>query len=131
MAVEWGCYGSRVNTVGPTFIRTPLTEPTFANPERVPGALDRGKNQARSRLFMPVESAHEKNSNESMAEPLGYRPSVPVIDWKSREFFSGRPGLKASFTNPRNFSGHIRRSEETAWLNSLLFDAGSCKPCSA
>jgi NAD(P)-dependent dehydrogenase (short-subunit alcohol dehydrogenase family) len=35
MAVEWGKHGIRVNTLCPTFIRTPLTEPTFANPERV------------------------------------------------------------------------------------------------
>ncbi|MFO1210370.1 MAG: SDR family oxidoreductase [Amaricoccus sp.] len=34
MAIEWGRHGIRVNTVCPTFIRTPLTEATFANPER-------------------------------------------------------------------------------------------------
>jgi NAD(P)-dependent dehydrogenase (short-subunit alcohol dehydrogenase family) len=35
MAIEWGRHGIRVNTVCPTFIRTPLTEGTFADPERV------------------------------------------------------------------------------------------------
>jgi NAD(P)-dependent dehydrogenase (short-subunit alcohol dehydrogenase family) len=34
MAIEWGGHGIRVNTIAPTFIRTPLTAPTFANPER-------------------------------------------------------------------------------------------------
>jgi len=34
MAIELGPSGIRVNTIGPTFIRTPLTESTFANPER-------------------------------------------------------------------------------------------------
>ena len=34
MAIEWGPHGIRVNTICPTFIRTPLTEATFANPER-------------------------------------------------------------------------------------------------
>ena len=34
MAIEWGPHSIRVNTVAPTFIRTPLTEQTFANPER-------------------------------------------------------------------------------------------------
>ena len=34
MAIEWGRHGIRVNSVCPTFIRTPLTESTFANPER-------------------------------------------------------------------------------------------------
>jgi NAD(P)-dependent dehydrogenase (short-subunit alcohol dehydrogenase family) len=34
MAIEWGPHGIRVNTIAPTFIRTPLTEQTFANPER-------------------------------------------------------------------------------------------------
>jgi 2-deoxy-D-gluconate 3-dehydrogenase len=35
MAIEWGDKGIRINSVCPTFIRTPLTEPTFQNPERV------------------------------------------------------------------------------------------------
>jgi 2-deoxy-D-gluconate 3-dehydrogenase len=35
MAVEFGKYGVRINTICPTFIRTPLTEQTFARPERV------------------------------------------------------------------------------------------------
>lgn len=34
MAIEWGKHGIRVNTIAPTFIRTALTEATFANPER-------------------------------------------------------------------------------------------------
>ena len=35
MAIEWGNHGIRVNTICPTFIRTPLTEQTFSQPERV------------------------------------------------------------------------------------------------
>jgi NAD(P)-dependent dehydrogenase (short-subunit alcohol dehydrogenase family) len=35
MAIEWGRHGIRVNTICPTFIRTALTESTFANPERL------------------------------------------------------------------------------------------------
>ena len=35
MAVELGPHKIRVNTVCPTFIRTPLTEQTFEHPERV------------------------------------------------------------------------------------------------
>lgn len=35
MAIEWGPHGIRVNTICPTFIRTPLTEPTFSNPEQM------------------------------------------------------------------------------------------------
>jgi len=35
MALEFGPKQIRVNTICPTFIRTPLTEPTFDNPERV------------------------------------------------------------------------------------------------
>jgi 2-deoxy-D-gluconate 3-dehydrogenase len=35
MAMEFGPMGIRINTICPTFIRTPLTEQTFANPERV------------------------------------------------------------------------------------------------
>ena len=34
MAIEWGTHSIRVNTLCPTFIRTALTAPTFANPER-------------------------------------------------------------------------------------------------
>lgn len=35
MAIEWGRHQIRVNTICPTFIRTPLTEATFDQPERV------------------------------------------------------------------------------------------------
>ena len=34
MAIEWGKQSIRINTVCPTFIRTPLTQSTFENPER-------------------------------------------------------------------------------------------------
>ena len=34
MAIEWGPHQIRVNTICPTFIRTPLTQSTFDNPER-------------------------------------------------------------------------------------------------
>jgi NAD(P)-dependent dehydrogenase (short-subunit alcohol dehydrogenase family) len=34
MAIEWGPHGIRVNTLCPTFIRTPLAEQTLKNPER-------------------------------------------------------------------------------------------------
>jgi NAD(P)-dependent dehydrogenase (short-subunit alcohol dehydrogenase family) len=34
MAIEWGKLGIRVNTLCPTFIRTPLTETTLAHPDR-------------------------------------------------------------------------------------------------
>ena len=35
MAIEWGKRRIRINSICPTFIRTPLTEGTFDNPERV------------------------------------------------------------------------------------------------
>lgn len=43
MAIEWGPRRIRVNTICPTFIRTPLTEGTFANPERVKWIEDKIK----------------------------------------------------------------------------------------
>ncbi len=42
-AIEWGEHGIRVNTVCPTFIRTPLTEATFSNPERIAWIMDKIK----------------------------------------------------------------------------------------
>ena len=43
MAIEWGPDKIRVNTIGPTFIRTPLTESTFQDPERVAWITDKIK----------------------------------------------------------------------------------------
>ncbi|MEO1678322.1 MAG: SDR family oxidoreductase [Pseudomonadota bacterium] len=43
MAVEWGPARVRVNTICPTFIRTPLTARTFADPERVKWIEDKIK----------------------------------------------------------------------------------------
>jgi NAD(P)-dependent dehydrogenase (short-subunit alcohol dehydrogenase family) len=34
MAIEFGPHQIRVNTLCPTFIRTPLTQPTFADPQK-------------------------------------------------------------------------------------------------
>ncbi|MCB2115798.1 MAG: SDR family oxidoreductase [Rhodobacteraceae bacterium] len=34
MAIEWGPANIRINTLCPTFIRTPLTAPTFEDPDR-------------------------------------------------------------------------------------------------
>lgn len=43
MAIEWGKAGIRINTICPTFIRTPLTEGTFSNPERLAWIMDKIK----------------------------------------------------------------------------------------
>lgn len=43
MAIEWGPHSIRVNTIAPTFIRTPLTEQTFSNPERTAWILSKIK----------------------------------------------------------------------------------------
>ena len=43
MAIEWGRHGIRVNTICPTFIRTPLTAATFADPGRVAWLHDKIK----------------------------------------------------------------------------------------
>ena len=43
MAIEWGKQGIRVNTICPTFIRTPLTEQTFNNPDRVAWIMEKIK----------------------------------------------------------------------------------------
>jgi NAD(P)-dependent dehydrogenase (short-subunit alcohol dehydrogenase family) len=43
MAVEWGPHGIRVNTICPTFIRTPLAEPTLKDPERAAWMLSKIK----------------------------------------------------------------------------------------
>ena len=34
MSIEWGPFDIRINTICPTFIRTPLTKETFDNVER-------------------------------------------------------------------------------------------------
>ncbi|KAA0686456.1 SDR family NAD(P)-dependent oxidoreductase [Neorhizobium sp. P12A] len=43
MAIEWGCHGIRVNTICPTFIKTPLAEQTLSNPERLRWIQDKIK----------------------------------------------------------------------------------------
>ncbi|WP_299865266.1 SDR family oxidoreductase [uncultured Roseobacter sp.] len=43
MAIEWGKAGIRINTICPTFIRTPLSQVTFDNPERLAWILDKIK----------------------------------------------------------------------------------------
>ena len=43
MAIEWGPNGIRINSICPTFVRTPLTEPTFQNPDRVKWIKERIK----------------------------------------------------------------------------------------
>ncbi len=43
MAIEWGKQGVRINTVCPTFIRTPLTQSTFDNPERAAWIMEKIK----------------------------------------------------------------------------------------
>lgn len=43
MAIEWGKSGIRINTICPTFIRTPLSQVTFDNPERLAWIMEKIK----------------------------------------------------------------------------------------
>jgi 2-deoxy-D-gluconate 3-dehydrogenase len=43
MAIEWGKAGIRINTICPTFIRTPLSKVTFDNPERLAWIMEKIK----------------------------------------------------------------------------------------
>lgn len=43
MAIEWGKAGVRINAICPTFVRTPLTQPTFDDPERLAWVMDKIK----------------------------------------------------------------------------------------
>ncbi|MDF9302171.1 SDR family oxidoreductase [Tritonibacter mobilis] len=43
MAIEWGKSKVRINTVCPTFIRTPLTQATFDDPDRAAWIMDKIK----------------------------------------------------------------------------------------
>ncbi len=43
MAIEWGKDNVRINTICPTFIKTPLTEQTFSRPEMVEWVLSKIK----------------------------------------------------------------------------------------
>ncbi|MBC7737897.1 MAG: SDR family oxidoreductase [Candidatus Saccharibacteria bacterium] len=43
MAVEWGPHGIRINTLCPTFIRTPLAAQTLQNPDRLAWVLSKIK----------------------------------------------------------------------------------------
>jgi 2-deoxy-D-gluconate 3-dehydrogenase len=43
MAIEWAKAGIRINTICPTFIRTPLAAPTLENPERLAWIMDKIK----------------------------------------------------------------------------------------
>lgn len=43
MAIEWGKSGIRINTICPTFVRTPLSAVTFDNPERLAWIMDKIK----------------------------------------------------------------------------------------
>ena len=40
MAIEWAARGVRINTVCPTFVRTPLTQPTFDDPDKRRWVMD-------------------------------------------------------------------------------------------
>lgn len=43
MAIEWGPHNIRINSICPTFIRTPLTESTFAQPDKAAWIRDKIK----------------------------------------------------------------------------------------
>jgi len=43
MCIEYASHGIRVNTIGPTFVRTPLTAPTFADPDKAAWVMSKIK----------------------------------------------------------------------------------------
>jgi len=65
LALEWADQNIRVNAVAPTFVRTPLTEPVFANPERLAaimahtplGRLPEPDDIAQAVLFLASDAA--------------------------------------------------------------------------
>jgi len=65
LALEWAAQNIRVNAVAPTFVRTPLTEPVFANPERLAaimahtplGRLPEPEDIAQAVLFLASDAA--------------------------------------------------------------------------
>jgi len=65
LALEWAAQNIRVNAVAPTFVRTPLTEPVFAHPERLAaimahtplGRLPEPDDIAQAVLFLASDAA--------------------------------------------------------------------------
>src|SRR5207302_10523098 len=45
LAIEWASHNVQVNSVAPTFVRTPLTEVIFENPDFLQFVLDRTPNR--------------------------------------------------------------------------------------
>jgi gluconate 5-dehydrogenase len=87
-ALEWARYGITVNAIGPTYIRTPLTEKWLSDPERYKAILSRSAikrlgepRDLRGVLLLLVSDASDYITGQTFFVDGGALAGWPV-DWK-------------------------------------------------
>ena len=79
LAIEWAEHDIQVNAVGPTYVRTPLTEPLFSDPALLEAVLERTPN-------------HRLATTEDIAEAVAFLAS-PAGQHDHGRHVAGRRGL--------------------------------------
>ena len=131
MSLEWGRRGIRINTVCPTFVRPPLTEGTFADPDRrawieekiALGRVGRVEDVMGAVLYLASDASALVTGSALMVDGGGRRPDGLSAGNQGAALL-GRHNASVAFARHQPYGPRRGPLDEMALIKEHLFRKG-------